>query len=175
VILGDTCDSSKIAEIAYGADVCVHEATNSFIASEDTSVIEQLQVSVDGVAPPKKGESYPAPSKNVLELAKEAVLAKTIEHGHSTPEMAGQFANDIAAKVLVLTHFSARYKGDDSKESLSLMTQIAEMAKAKCNVPVHTASDFWCLELPRKKNKEDRILEADPISHVNLTYNLYIN
>jgi ribonuclease Z len=32
----------------------------------------------------------------------------TISHGHSTPQMAGEFARDVGAKKLILTHFSPR-------------------------------------------------------------------
>ena len=44
VVLGDTNDSSRLAELAYGCDVLVHEATNSFIPSLDKGLINQLQV-----------------------------------------------------------------------------------------------------------------------------------
>ena len=36
-----------------------------------------------------------------------------ISHGHSTPIMAGEFARHMGAAMLVLTHFSARYPGDE--------------------------------------------------------------
>ena len=42
---------------------------------------------------------------------------EAISKGHSTSEMAADFANSINAKKLALTHFSARYTESTSKES----------------------------------------------------------
>ena len=59
------------------------------------------------------------------------IEAKAICHGHSTPQMAGRFANDIGAKVLALNHFSARYKGDASAESVAVMQGIANDVRGR--------------------------------------------
>ena len=168
VVLGDTRDSSAIAAAACGCDVLVHEATNAFFPTvtltltqtpnvtltiarqDDRKLVEQVQRAL-GVVPATEGEPSPPPSEQVLHLANEAVLAKTIQHGHSTPEMAGSFAHDIQAQVLVLTHFSARYKGDDSAESVARMEAIASQARAHFSGVVHTARDFWSLPLPVKQ------------------------
>lgn len=45
-------------------------------------------------------------------------------HGHSTPCIAGEFAKRVRARTLLLNHFSARYKGDQTVESVSIMTRI---------------------------------------------------
>ena len=47
-----------------------------------------------------------------------------------------RYAVDIAAKMLVLTHFSARYKGDDSDESVAVMAEIVTKAAVIFKVPV---------------------------------------
>ena len=59
----------------------------------------------------------------------EEVEQNAIEHGHSTPQMAGRFARKLRAKQLLLNHFSARYKGDQSEESRAVMKEIEELAK----------------------------------------------
>lgn len=54
---------------------------------------------------------------------------QTFIHGHSTPQMAGRFAKRINAKQIALTHFSPRYKGDDSEYSMRTMWALEDMAK----------------------------------------------
>jgi ribonuclease Z len=101
VIMGDTCSGNSIVHIANGADVLVHEATNAWMR--------------DGVV----DDRYP--SYNALKK-------DTVQHGHSTPQMAGEFAKRIGAKHLILTHFSQRYPGDDSEKSMEIMKIIENMA-----------------------------------------------
>lgn len=149
VILGDTNDSTKIASLSHGCDVLVHEATNSFVKTLDKPLINQLQAAT-GVPTPGKGEEWPEPTDEVISLAKEAVFTKTLAHGHSTPEMAAEFAKVVGAKRLVLTHFSARYKSSDDDEDVAVMKTIVEQAESvlKREGCVFTAYDFWRLEIP---------------------------
>jgi len=79
-ILGDTCDASGMIQLAHGADVVVHEATNAPIQRKD--------------GPPQ---------------LEEVIREKAISRGHSTPAMAGEFAREIGAKRLVMNHFSSAY------------------------------------------------------------------
>lgn len=91
-ILGDTYDPSPIAELARGADVLVHEATNAHLPGVDPET--------------KPEDTY------------ESVEERTKSRGHSTPQMAGAFAKEVGARRLVLNHFSARYKSDEELEPL---------------------------------------------------------
>lgn len=82
VILGDTSDPSAIAPLAQDASLLVHEATNAWLP-------RSLQ-------------------KGRLKTPEE-VRAKAISRGHSTPDMAGEFAKSIGARRLFLNHFSAQW------------------------------------------------------------------
>lgn len=122
VICGDTADSRAIAGLAQGADVLVHEATNAFLTGIDKDTSKE-------------------------EVAKDAQI-----HGHSTPFMAGNFAKQIGAKRLILNHFSSRYKGDQSVESISIMTRIEQEAIKASGLEedkVAAAWDFMVLPVPQ--------------------------
>ncbi|RYH22012.1 MBL fold metallo-hydrolase [archaeon] len=101
VILGDTCSSNLIADIAMDADVLVHEATNAYIEEYDKT----------------RYASY------------DQLQRDTLSRGHSTPQMAGSFAKRINAKKLILTHFSPRYQGDSSEASMRMMWRLEDQAR----------------------------------------------
>ncbi len=113
VILGDTCDSSAIAPIATGADVLVHEATNTYLKPFD------------------------------LVKTFRSVERDTISHGHSTPRMAGMFAKFIKARQLVLTHFSPRYKGSEDITSRASMLRIERQTQQAAGYMVHRVLAAW--------------------------------
>lgn len=121
VICGDTADSRAMSGLAQDADVVIHEATNAFLSGIDK------------------------------DTSKAAVNRDARIHGHSTPTIAGEFAKQINAKRLVLNHFSSRYKGDQSVESISIMTRIEEEAIKASGLPedrVAAAWDFMILPVP---------------------------
>lgn len=81
-LMGDCCDASPCAQIAQGADILVHEATNAYL--------------------PQFGDRG-----GYSKLERE-----TFAHGHSTPQMAGRIAKAFGARALMLNHFSQRYSPD---------------------------------------------------------------
>ncbi len=123
VICGDTADSRAISGLAQGADVLIHEATNAFLSGIDRDSSKE-------------------------EVARDARI-----HGHSTPGIAGEFAKEIGAKRLLLNHFSSRYKGDQSLESISIMTRIEQEAIKASGLStenVAAAWDFMILPVPQE-------------------------
>ena len=90
----------------------------------------------------------------------EGVLRTAISRGHSTPGMAGTFAKCCRAKQLVLTHFSSRYKGDDSPESLQVMSKIVQEAqKSFANDNVTAARDLMHIPIainPREQRRKQQ-------------------
>jgi ribonuclease Z len=122
VICGDTADSRSLLNLAKNADVVVHEATNSYLSGVDRDT-------------------------NLREVTHDAVV-----HGHSTPHVAGNFSRTVGAKRLVLNHFSARYKGDTSVDSLSLMMRIerqAMKASGMNETQVAAAWDLMVMPIPQ--------------------------
>lgn len=121
VICGDTSDSRAIVGLAQGADVLIHEATNTFINGIDKDTNNEM------------------------------VTLNAKIHGHSTPDMAGGFAKRIRAKTLIMNHFSPRYKGDQSLESMLVMSYIELQAMKTSALPadkVVAAWDFMSFPVP---------------------------
>lgn len=88
-----------------------------------------------------------------VNITPEQVHARTVEHGHSTPQMAGAWAERMGSQELWLTHFSQRYPGDQDPESLTLMDQLRAAAAQTFSGTIHLARDFMTLELPPKKTE----------------------
>jgi ribonuclease Z len=83
VILGDTSDPSAIIPLCISPppSLLVHEATDAYI---------------------------PRTIQPHAKRTAQDILRKTLERGHSTPAMAGEFALKVGAKMLVLNHISGR-------------------------------------------------------------------
>jgi len=90
VLLGDTNNPDEIIPLVNSSPghvaLAVHEATDCYIP---THVDPQQQT-----------------GRNRSE---ESVHAVSLQRGHSTPHMAGRFANAIGARRLVLNHLGGRY------------------------------------------------------------------
>lgn len=77
------------------------------------------------------------------------VITTAATRGHSTPRMAGAFARACEARRLALTHFSSRYKGDDSPEGRETMGVIVSQAReAFGGGDVVAARDLMEVEVP---------------------------
>jgi ribonuclease Z len=108
--------------LSKDADIVIHEATNSYLAGIDKDT-------------------------DLRSVTRDAVV-----HGHSTPYIAGEFAKRVGAKRLLLNHFSARYKGDQSVDSISIMTRLegqAMKAAGLKSTEVAAAWDFMILPIPQ--------------------------
>lgn len=113
VICGDTADTRAIENLAQDANVVVHEATNAFLRGIDIG-------------------------SNKYSVTRDARI-----HGHSTPDLAGDFAKRVNAKNLIINHFSSRYKGDESLESVAIMTRIEKQAIVASGLSESSVCAAW--------------------------------
>jgi ribonuclease Z len=127
VILGDTKDPSPLIRITHSPTLLVHEATNALTRLDTSDIKEGTQVPTF-----------------------EEIEARTKDHGHSTPQMAAAFAKKINCKKLILTHFSARYRGDEEEEALEIMEEIRKLAVDVFDQRVediYCARDLWSYDI----------------------------
>lgn len=122
-ILGDTYDPSPLAKLAANADILIHEATNAHLPGVDPDT--------------KPEDSY------------ETVEIRAKSRGHSTPQMAGAFANRVGACRLLLNHFSARYPGNDDvdEEARRMMGAIKALAAEEFRGEIICARDLMSIEV----------------------------
>ncbi|KAI8365483.1 beta-lactamase-like protein [Choanephora cucurbitarum] len=123
VILGDTKDPSSLIPLVHRPTLLVHEATNAL-----------TRLDLDAKDP----------------MTLEQVEERTKNHGHSTPQMAAHFAKKISCSKLILTHFSARYRGDEDPEAVEVMEEIRKLAVDvfdKRDQDVFCARDLWSFDI----------------------------
>ena len=107
VILGDTSDPSTIIPLCINPSpsLLIHEATDAHIPFHIDAKLGRRDA--------------------------EEVLSKTIDRGHSTPAMAGTFANMVGARRLVLNHIGARFpgsNGDTNHRNWLILSEIQNQA-----------------------------------------------
>ena len=127
VICGDTASARSMTKLAEGADVVVHEATNTFLPGLDKDT-------------------------NMKAVTKDAMV-----HGHSTPRVAGLFAKNAGAKRLIMNHFSARYRGDATLESIATVTRMEDQALKVSGLDqdqVAAAWDFMIYPIPLQSSPD---------------------
>ncbi|KAL3907734.1 MAG: hypothetical protein SGILL_008754 [Bacillariaceae sp.] len=128
IICGDTASARSMTKLAQSADVLVHEATNTYLHGFDK------------------------------DTDMKAVTRDATVHGHSTPRMAGLFAKSVGAQRLIMNHFSARYRGDATMESIATMTRIEEQALKASGLSqdkVAAAWDFMIFPVPLQSSPEE--------------------
>ena len=112
-MISTTILSSYPTGLAKNADIIVHEATNTYLPGVDKDT-------------------------NLDEVTRDAII-----HGHSTPFTAGDFAKRVNARRLILNHFSPRYKGDTSVDSLSIMMRIEKQAIKASGLDESNVAAAW--------------------------------
>lgn len=78
--------------------------------------------------------------------------SKAAQWGHSTSEMSGRFAAEVAAKVLIITHFSARYTDDSAASGNASVQHLIEETAHFCpGTTVLAAEDLWSYAVPARE------------------------
>jgi len=91
------------------------------------------------------------------------------------PDAAGAFAQACGAKQLVLTHFSSRYKGDDSAESIAIMNRIVGQAvETFQSNSVVAAQDLMEIKLTAQKGPRDLVSPSAAMESAAAAADLYL-
>jgi ribonuclease Z len=72
--------------------------------------------------------------------------AKAEKWGHSTSTMTGTFAASVAARHLIITHFSSRYTDSDADRGVDLL--VRETQACCPDTQVYAADDLWSFVVP---------------------------
>lgn len=115
VLLGDTNNPDGIIPLVNSSPghvaLAVHEATDCYIP-----------IHVDPQQQTGRNRST------------ESVHSLSLQRGHSTPHMAGKFANEIGARRLVLNHLGGRYDGSFSR-LLAVVKDKSVLTRRICRFP----------------------------------------
>jgi ribonuclease Z len=145
VICGDTSSARSMAKLAEEADVLVHEATNT--CELWFGVVHIVATNCHCRWSNTCLLLFPSMSAVLFGFDKEtnmrAVTKDAVVHGHSTPRIAGLFAKQVNANRLIMNHFSARYRGDATLESIATMTRIEEQALKASGLSQDRVAAAW--------------------------------
>ncbi|KAG8841837.1 hypothetical protein FRB91_004640 [Serendipita sp. 411] len=159
VILGDTSNPSNIIPIAMDASALVHESTNAFIPPQVASRVRGIRGG--------RGNA-------------QVVRNKSIARGHSTADMAGEFAKTIRARRLYLNHFSTMFspggqsppspnaKPRDARnpvrqEASLVMSEIERQASEAWGMGRAIAAvDLMTVEIPQHEPEPGTVITSSP-------------
>ncbi|KAJ3099627.1 hypothetical protein HK100_004855 [Physocladia obscura] len=141
LVLGDTCDAVHSAFVDLVDGLAREDVAEAVGDGDEKTVIVDIVVH----------EATNACLKSDLDAGATVlgVQEQTIEHGHSTPEIAAEFARRVGAARLVLNHFSNRYKGDGAETSLGIMEEVRQIAVNSFGPNVVCARDFMGVVVTR--------------------------
>lgn len=114
-------------KVVICGDTADCRAIENLALNADVVVHEATNVYLEGI---DQGNNY--------SVTKDAQV-----HGHSTPGIAGAFAKKVHAKHLLMNHFSSRYKGDESLDSLAIMTRIEKRAIKASGLNENNVAATW--------------------------------
>ncbi|EED82925.1 predicted protein [Postia placenta Mad-698-R] len=171
VILGDTYDPSAIVPLIESPDVLSSQPTDMEIdtnvpAAAPPTVSLLVHEATDSYIP----SSIDPQGRTGRNRSEASVFKKTLERGHSTPEMAGAFARRIGALRVVLNHIGARFPAPDHSGSYAdkfrratmreIERQATEAWQPPQDVYAQAAFDFMRVVLPPHFRKIAHVSES---------------
>jgi ribonuclease Z len=132
----------QLAQLKSGLDVTLADDANTILRSADFVGPSQrgrtLALLQDTAESSRALEGVRGADLLIHECTYSGALAdKARQHGHSTSSMAGQFAAEAGARMLVLTHFSSRY---ETREQTTKKAKLASELQAKAAESVAAAA-----------------------------------
>ena len=141
-------------DIIYGRDVVTPDIEGrKVVVLGDTCNSERIvPIAMNADVLIHEATCIPKPG---LALSLHDEVADAISRRHSSPRMAGQFAERINAKQLLLTHFAGRCSGHHDEKSMKAMWAVEDMARKSApklvgGNDIIAAWDFMTIRVPNK-------------------------
>ena len=161
VILGDTSDPTALIPLVKenpqtSVSLLIHEATDAYIPPD--------------VDPERRT------GKN---RTNQSVTEKAIAKGHSTPAMAGLFANQIGAERLALNHIGARWVMDMLRHRIIFRTYIGSLPHLATHDPrgmffgAHVWQNWKHKRIAHGNLRKDLELSLCPTMTESLSHQIY--